>query len=105
LNFDAISVDAERNNVRIAAMAATVTVTPAAKIELESVPLVIRNRINRVFERLAEWPTVSGAKPMRGELRGNFRIRTGDYRIVFTVSSDGRRVTVWKIGNRGSVYD
>ena len=86
-------------------MAVTVTITPAAKIELESTPLVIRNRIDGVFERLAKWPAVSGAKPLRGELRGSYRIRTGDWRIVFAVSPDGRKVTVWKIGNRGTVYD
>jgi mRNA interferase RelE/StbE len=86
-------------------MAATVTITPAAKIELESVPLVIRNRINEIFERLSKWPAVSGAKPLRGDLHGSYRIRTGDYRIVFTASADGQKITVWKIGNRGTVYD
>ena len=86
-------------------MAATVTITPAAMREREALPLVIRNRMNGVFERLANWPAVSGVKPLRGELQGSYRIRTGDYRIVFTVSPDGRKVTVWKIGNRGTVYD
>ena len=60
-------------------MPARVTITPAAKVELESVPLVIRNRITDVFERLGKWPAVSGAKPLRGDLRGSYRIRTGDY--------------------------
>jgi mRNA interferase RelE/StbE len=86
-------------------MAATVTITPNAREELDSVPLIIRNRIILVFDRLREWPAVRGAKSLRGELRGNYRIRTGDYRIVFSVSADGQRVTVWKIGNRGTVYD
>lgn len=86
-------------------MAATVTITPAARIELDSVPLIIRNRIIRIMDRLGEWPAVSGAKPLRGNLHGSYRIRTGDYRIVFSVSPDKREVTVWKIGNRGSVYD
>jgi mRNA-degrading endonuclease RelE of RelBE toxin-antitoxin system len=86
-------------------MGATVTITPAAKSELESVPVVIRNRINGVFERLARWPEVSGAKSLRGQLHGSHRIRTGDWRVVFTVSADGQRVTVWKIGYRGTVYD
>jgi mRNA interferase RelE/StbE len=86
-------------------MAATVTITPAAKLELESVPLVIRNRINDVFETLERWPAVSGVKALRGDLYGSYRIRTGDYRIVFTVSADGETVTIWKIGNRGTVYD
>ncbi len=86
-------------------MAVTVTITPAAKTELESVPLIIRNRITGVFDRLARWPAVSGVKPLRGDLHGRYRIRTGDYRIVFTVSEGGQTVTVWKIGNRRTVYD
>ncbi len=85
--------------------AVTVTITPAARVELERVPLVIRNRIVGVFERLEKWPAVSGAKPLRGNLHGRYRIRTGDYRIVFTVTPDGRKVTIWKIGNRGTIYD
>ena len=84
---------------------ATVTITPTARAELEAVPLVIRARITRVFERLVDWPAVSGAKPLRGELHGSFRIRTGDYRVVFSVSPDDEAVTVWKIGYRGNVYD
>ena len=86
-------------------MAATVAITPSARLELDAVPLVIRNRIIGVFERLTKWPSVSGAKPLRGALRGSYRVRTGDYRVVFTVTADGETVTVWKIGNRGTVYD
>jgi mRNA-degrading endonuclease RelE of RelBE toxin-antitoxin system len=37
------------------------------------------------------------------KLAGNYRIRTGDYRIVFTVRGD--EVIIWKIGNRGGIYD
>jgi mRNA-degrading endonuclease RelE of RelBE toxin-antitoxin system len=86
-------------------MAATVSITPAAKIELDLVPLVIRNRMNEIFERLSKWPAVRGAKPLRGDLQGSHRIRTGDWRIVFRVSPDGEKITVWKIGNRGTIYD
>ena len=66
-------------------------------------PRSIKIRMDDVLQRLAGWPNVSGAKPLRGGLAGNFRIRTGDYRIVFRVRGD--LVTVWKIGNRGDVYD
>jgi mRNA-degrading endonuclease RelE of RelBE toxin-antitoxin system len=48
---------------------------------------------------------VSGAKPLRGDLHGSYRIRTGDYRVVFTVSADGQTVVIWKIGYRGSIYE
>lgn len=83
---------------------ATVNITADATDELAQVPLPIQNRIvNDLFPRLARWPAVSGAKPLRGRLAGSYRIRTGDYRVVFTISHD--TVTVWKIGYRGDVYD
>jgi mRNA interferase RelE/StbE len=80
-----------------------VEVTPTALEELAHAPLSIQLRIRNVLARLAEWPAVSGSKPLRGRLAGNFRIRTGDYRVVFRVR--GEIVTVWKIGYRGDVYD
>jgi mRNA-degrading endonuclease RelE of RelBE toxin-antitoxin system len=48
---------------------------------------------------------VSGAKPLRGDLAGSWRIRPGDYRVVFRPSADDQTVAVWKIGYRGKVYD
>jgi mRNA interferase RelE/StbE len=83
----------------------SVEMTAAARQELLKLPMVIRNRIGDVVVRLQKWPHTSGAKPLRGDMHGSFRIRTGDYRVIFTVSSDEKRVTIWKIGNRKSVYE
>lgn len=82
---------------------AVVKYTADALDQLTSLPLVIQRRIEQVVVRLAKWPDVSGAKPLRGGLKGNFRIRTGDYRVVFRVVAD--EVRIWKIGYRGDVYD
>jgi mRNA-degrading endonuclease RelE of RelBE toxin-antitoxin system len=86
---------------------ATVAVTPNAQKQFFSLPLPIQARVRGIFARLANWPATSGAKPLRGELAGNFRIRTGDYRVVFQVEGAGADavVTIWKIGYRGDVYD
>ena len=65
-------------------------------------PRAIQPRVDQIVLRLADWPQVSGAKPLVGPLAGNFRIRTGDYRIVFRVV--GKKVIVWKIGDRKDVY-
>ena len=34
-----------------------------------------------------------------------YRIRTGDYRVVYNVSVDGKAVVITKVGYRGSVYE
>jgi mRNA-degrading endonuclease RelE of RelBE toxin-antitoxin system len=67
-----------------------------------SLPRGIQPRVDKIILRLSKWPQVSGAKPLVGNLAGNFRIRTGDYRIVFRVVGD--KVIVWKIGDRKDVY-
>jgi mRNA-degrading endonuclease RelE of RelBE toxin-antitoxin system len=82
---------------------ATVLITPAAQQEFQELPLPIQRRVRDVFARLRHWPNVSGVKALTGRLAGNFRIRTGDYRVVFRV--EGTTVIVWKIGYRGDVYD
>jgi alpha-L-rhamnosidase len=38
--------------------------------------------------RLERWPEVSGVKPLRRNLAGKFRLRTGDWRVVFRVAGE-----------------
>ncbi len=82
---------------------AKVVFTAEAKRGLADVPMAIRLRCYDVVERLGNWPNVSGAKPLRKELKGHFRIRTGDYRIVFR--PEGSVVWIVGIDNRKDVYE
>ena len=84
---------------------ATVLITAEARSEFNALPRPIQARVASVFERLKNWPDVSGAKPLRGDLVGSWRIRTGDYRVVFRPSASDQTVILWKIGYRGNVYD
>ena len=63
-----------------------VALTTDAIEQYGRLPRSIQPRIDHVILRLAEWPNISGVKPLVGGLAGSFRIRTGDYRIVFRVS-------------------
>ena len=81
---------------------AKVVMTPAAAKQADALPLLIRLCVLRVVERLIGWPNVSGAKPLRGNLAGQFRVRTGDYRVQFYVSGD--TVTIVKVGHRDGFY-
>ena len=82
---------------------ATVVLTPEAQQQAVDLPKPVRARLYRLLERLSKWPQVSGARPLRGELTGRYRLRTGDYRIQFHVT--GEVVTVEKIGHRDQFYD
>lgn len=81
-----------------------VTITPEALAELNLVPRVIRPRIENVIARLARWPDISGVKALRGNRTGEYRIRTGDYRVIFIIILPDE-VRIVKIGNRRDVYE
>ena len=81
---------------------ATVVLTPVATDGLEQLSNPIHGRVLKLLVKLEQWPGVSGAKPLRGELAGRYRLRTGDYRIQFHVAGDV--VTVEKIGHRDGFY-
>jgi mRNA-degrading endonuclease RelE of RelBE toxin-antitoxin system len=79
-----------------------VRLTPDALADYKRLPFVIRSRVAEIFQRLRNWPDVSGAKPMRREWKGHFRIRTGDWRVV--VKPVGGVLWVVRIDNRRDVY-
>ncbi|HEX3654735.1 MAG TPA: type II toxin-antitoxin system RelE/ParE family toxin [Pirellulales bacterium] len=80
-----------------------VTVSPLAQDQLEKLPTRMVARVWRLLDRLKNWPKVSGAKRLTGELEGLFRMRTGDYRIIFRVV--GETIVVEAIGHRKDIYE
>ena len=82
---------------------AVVRMTPQATEEFAAVPRGIRPRMIAIMAQLEQWPDVSGVKPLRGNLAGHYRKRTGDYRMPFKVEGD--TVIVEKIGHRDGFYE
>lgn len=82
---------------------AKVELSRAAEREILNLPKIIRLRLVDVFRRLEHWPDVSGAKPLRGDLKGQWRMRTGDYRVQFHL--DGDVVVISKAGHRDGFYE
>jgi len=76
--------------------------TREAADEAARLPDVIQARIREIVVRLGRWPNVSGARPLRGQLSGQRRIRTGDYRVQFVVG--GEEIVIVKVGHRHRFY-
>ena len=73
----------------------------AAK-ELEALPLKARRRVAARMGGLAEDPRPPGVEKISGQ--DKYRIRQGDYRVLYTIDDPALTVTVVKIGHRGDVY-
>ncbi len=80
-----------------------VRLTATARKQLGQLPMSIRARMYGLIERLKKWPNVSGAKPLRGNLVGRYRLRTGDFRMQFRVVDNV--VIIEQIGHRDGFYE
>jgi mRNA interferase RelE/StbE len=71
--------------------------------DLPKIPAQTRRRIARAIEsRLATSPERFGA-PLTGSLHGYWKLRVGDYRVVFKVAT--RDVWILAIVHRKDVYE
>jgi mRNA interferase RelE/StbE len=80
-----------------------VLIKPSARKELEAVDLKKdRQRIVEAILALAEEPRPSGCRKLSG--RDKYRIRCGDYRVVYSVQDVILVVTIVRFGHRSDVY-
>ena len=71
-----------------------------------SVGSPLLKKLNRCFDNLSLNPySHPNIKRLTGVLRGRFRYRIGDWRIVYRVNQQRMRVTILVIAHRGSVYE
>jgi mRNA interferase RelE/StbE len=53
---------------------------------------------------LAENPRPAGVKKLKGNNEDLYRIRSGDYRVVYSIEDEIRVVDIRKIGHRKDIY-
>jgi mRNA interferase RelE/StbE len=82
----------------------TVTLAPAAKRELGSLPRSVQVRIATKIDELAADPRPMGVKKLKGT-RDIYRVRIGDYRVVYQIDDTAQTVLVTAIGDRKEIYD
>jgi mRNA interferase RelE/StbE len=80
-----------------------VELRPAAFRALRKLDQPARGRLHGAIALLAEDPRPPAARSLKG--RPGFRVRVGDYRIIYTVSDDVLLVVVITLGHRREVYD
>ena len=77
-------------------------IKPSAAKELEGLPKKERSRLVGRIQGLAVEPRPAGCEKLSGDEK--FRIRQGDYRVVYAIDDATHEVLVMKIGHRKDVY-
>ena len=77
-----------------------IVVSKSAAKELSRLAKSVNNRIIKVQQE----PRPHGARKLRGST-ATWRIRIGDYRVVYVIDDTLRQIDIRKIGHRKDVYE
>ena len=84
-------------------MAYRIELAPRAQRDLKALDRSVRGRIKQRIDSLAENPYPSGIKKIEGE-DDLYRLRVGDYRILYQVQGKVLLVLIVGIGHRRDIY-
>jgi len=79
-----------------------ITISKTAQRQLNSLPDNTAEKLIGVIQRLAHNPRPSGYKKLKG--RDGYRIRNGNYRILYEISDSNLIIDVIAIGHRKYIY-
>lgn len=80
----------------------SVLICQSAEKEIISVPKPDRVRIVERIRKLSINPRPRGSEKLKGDT--SYRIRQGDWRIIYTVSDSDHVISIDKVGHRREVY-
>lgn len=81
-----------------------ITFASSAKREFRDLTAEVIERIRPGLRELATDPRPAGCKKLHG-YKDRWRIRIGDYRVVYTINDAARTVDVTRIAHRREVYE
>jgi len=85
-------------------MAYTIAFTKDATRALQKIPRETARLIRTKLEQIAEDPYAPHPNVTKLQNREGYRLRVGDYRVIYDVRQDKVLILVLKIGPRGEVY-
>ena len=83
-------------------MSYQVRIVPSAEKELDRLPTTVYARLTKRALSLGDNPRPRGVRKLSG--REEYRLRVGDYRILYVIDDRNHIVTIMAVGHRREVY-
>lgn len=84
-------------------MSYRILITKQVEKQLNALSQQIVNRVDQHIEALREDPRPFGVKKLRG-YADIYRVRVGNYRIIYTIDDRAQTITLLTVDNRKDVY-
>jgi mRNA interferase RelE/StbE len=80
-----------------------ISIDPAAMRELKKLAPKVRQEVSDAISALATEPRPDGVRKLSGS-KNSYRIRVGEYRVLYRITDKELLILVVKVGHRRDVY-
>ena len=80
-----------------------VQIERGAEKDMKGLPKAMFQRVASAVLELKNSPRPHGGKKLAGS-SGDWRIRVGDYRVIYDIDNRAKLVRIWRVGHRREVY-
>ena len=81
-----------------------ILIKASAEKEIRRLSSEMCERITSAILALRDEPRPSGVRKLKGRDEEGWRIRVGDYRVLYRIDDELRQVTIYRVGHRRDVY-
>ena len=85
-------------------MSYEILIQPAAQRQLKKLSQSAQKDLVALIEKLSEEPRPLGCKKLKGR-HNQYRLRLGDYRIIYSIEEMALTIRVIKVGHRRDIYE
>jgi len=82
-----------------------ITLKKRAAKELLKLPIATLKRASKSIDSLSKNPRPKGSKKLKGSDENMWRIRVGDYRIIYIIEDTIKMVNIRRVGHRKDIYN
>lgn len=81
-----------------------ILIKASAEKEIRRLSSAMRERITSAILALCDEPRPPGVRKLKGRGEEGWRIRVGDYRLLYRIDDELHQVTIYRVGHRREVY-
>lgn len=81
-----------------------VVISPYAVRDFKRLPKIIVARVDRAILKLRDNPHIPSIRFLKHSKLADFRIRVGDYRILFDIDESRKIIIILRVGHRKDIY-
>jgi len=76
----------------------------SVKKDLKNIDIAHLKKIKKEIEKLVDFPDIKNIKKLTHHPVADYRLRIGDYRVLFDIDSQENTINILKIGHRKDIY-